>query len=234
MVRVSILIPLFNGIEYLEECVNSIIHQTFTDSEVLIGINGHGDDGGNVAIFAEIIANKDSRIKLIIQGSSISGKVQSLNSLMSFAKADLICILDCDDKWEPNKLQRQIETLDTVAQDAAVIGTFCTYFGDLSHKLVLEDGYINPHILKDHNPIINSSSMIQRKYAVWKDNDNLFGVEDYYLWMQICLKGGKLYNIPEFLTWHRIHNTSAFNGSNRQHINAERIKKEYAELISSI
>lgn len=230
MVRVSILIPLFNGIEFLEECIDSVIQQTFKDWEVLIGINGHGDNGGNVASIATTISNKDGRIKIIIQDSSISGKSQSLNNLVKFVNSDLICILDCDDKWEPIKLQRQIETLEMIAPDAAVIGTFCTYFGDLSHKLVLESGYINPNILEDHNPIINSSSMIQKKYANWNDNNYVFAVEDYYLWIQICLKGGKLYNIPEFLTWHRVYKSSAFNSNIQQHINAENIRNDYIKI----
>lgn len=232
MVKISILIPLYNGIEFLEECIDSVIHQTVTDWEILIGINGHGYDGGDVAIHTNIIANKDNRIKVIIQSPPLSGKVQSLNNLVSISSADLICILDCDDKWEPIKLERQLETLDLTAKDASVIGTFCKYFGDKSLDLILESGYINPCILENYNPIINSSSMIQKKYCIWEDNNQSFGVEDYFLWMQICLKGGRLYNIPEFLTWHRIHKTSAFNNSTQQHINAETIRKDYIEIRS--
>ncbi len=234
MVRVSILIPLYNGIEFLEECIDSVINQTFTDWEALIGINGHGEVGGEVGFKAKLIAFKDDRIKVIIQGPPISGKVQSLNNLISFAEADLICILDCDDKWEPNKLQRQIKVLETVACDATVIGTFCTYFGELNHNLFLDSGYINPNILERINPIINSSSMIKKEYCLWEDKEYTFGVEDYYLWMQICINGGKLYNIPEFLTWHRIHKTSAFNSSNKQQINVEIIRRQYIELRKAL
>lgn len=232
MVRVSILIPLYNGVEFLEECIDSVINQTFTDWEILIGINGHGKDGGDIALHAKMIANKDNRIKVIIQSPPLSGKVQSLNNLVSLSSADLICVLDCDDKWEPIKLERQIETLESTAKDAAVIGTFCKYFGDISLNLFLKSGYINPNVLEDHNPIINSSSMIQKQYCIWEENNQSFGVEDYLLWMRICLKGDRLYNIPELLTWHRIHKTSAFNNSIQQHINVEKIRKDYIEIRS--
>ena len=56
MTVVSVIIPLYNGVEYLEECVRSVIAQTFTDWEILIGINGHGYDGGEVATIAREIA----------------------------------------------------------------------------------------------------------------------------------------------------------------------------------
>jgi glycosyltransferase involved in cell wall biosynthesis len=230
MVKVSILIPLYNGVEFLEECIDSVIQQTFGEWEALIGINGHGDDGGEVAKIAGRIASKDDRIKIIIQGSEISGKVMSLHNLVSLAKADLICILDCDDKWHPHKLKRQMETLAFVTPDTAVIGTFCKYFGEKTLDLVLDSGYINPAALETCNQIINSSTMIKKEYCVWHDEEYTFGVEDYFLWMNICLQGKKLYNIPEFLTYHRIHNTSAFNSSHRQHMNVEIIRKQYIEL----
>jgi hypothetical protein len=76
----------------------------------------------------------------------------------------------------------------------------------------LESGYIDPIILERHNPIINSSSLIRREYCTWEYNKNHPEIfEDFYLWMKICLSGRKLYNIPEFLVWHRIHKSSAFN-----------------------
>ena len=230
MVKVSILIPLYNGVEFLEECIDSVIQQTFVDWEVLIGINGHGDDGGEVAKIARRISSKDDRINIIIQNSSISGKVMSLHNLVCKANADLICILDCDDKWESNKLMRQIETLDSVTSDTAVIGTFCKYFGDKTRNLELASGYINPDILKTTNPIINSSAMLKKEYCIWHDTEYTFGVEDYFLWMNICIDGKKLYNIPEFLTYHRIHNNSAFNNSEKQQINIEIIRRKYIEL----
>jgi len=208
---VSILIPIFNGIEFLEECIDSVILQTFSNWEILIGINGHGDDGGNVAFIANTIASKDSRIKVYVQPPPLKGKVESLNDLMKKTTSKWICILDCDDKWESTKLEKQIKAIEMEATEASVIGTFCKYFGDRDGSPTIPSGYINPNILESYNPIINSSAMIKREYCYWEYNDINYGIEDFHLWMMICLKGGKLYNIPEYLTWHRVHITSSFN-----------------------
>jgi glycosyltransferase involved in cell wall biosynthesis len=211
MVFISILTPVFNGVEFLEQCIRSVKIQTFPDWELWIGINGHGDDGGMVAQAASRFAASDSRIHVIIQGPPLKGKVESLNHLVSLTTTEWISVLDCDDIWEPRKLERQIHAIYSHASEAAVVGTFCQYFGERHGKITLESGYIDPAILENHNPIINSSSLIRREFCKWELNNINYTMDDYQLWMKICLSGGKLYNIPEFLVWHRIHKSSAFN-----------------------
>lgn len=217
--RISILTPVYNGVEFLGECVESIRSQTVTDWELWIGINGHGDDGGEAAMIAAQLAT-DPRIHVIIQGPPLKGKVESLHNLMTHVTGEWIAILDCDDKWEPTKLERQVQAIQGDAANAAVVGTFCRYFGDRHLDLYLPCGVIDPSILETQNPVVNSSALIRKEYCTWEDTDMNDGVEDFHLWMKICLSGGTLYNLPEFLTWHRIHTTSAFNsrGCTDQHI----------------
>jgi len=223
---VSILVPIYNGIEYLEECINSVISQTFTNWELLIGINGHGYDGGLTAIIAKLVTAKDNRITVYVQPPPLKGKSESLNNLVEKTNKNTkwICIIDCDDKWEPTKLEKQIHISQSDASDASVIGTFCRYFGDRHQDLILPSGYISEDILESYNPIINSSSFIKKELCYWENKD----LEDYSLWMDICLKGGKLYNIPEFLTWHRIHQTSAFNNTI---LSNDDLRQKYSYLL---
>jgi len=230
MVFVTILTPVFNGVEYLEECINSVVNQTFSDWEMLIGVNGHGVDGGQVGIIAKQIALKDSRIKVIIQPPPLMGKVQSLNNLISFVNSEWVCLLDCDDKWYPHKLDRQFNILHSEAINASVVGTLCQYFGDSNTVLSLPTGFVDPEILENYNPIINSSAIIRKELCKWEYNNINFGMEDYYLWTELCLAGKKLYNLNEILTFHRIHNTSAFNS--KGYSNNE-IRERYKRLRAS-
>jgi glycosyltransferase involved in cell wall biosynthesis len=227
MTVVSVIIPLYNGVEYLEECVRSVIAQTFTDWEILIGINGHGYDGGAVAPIVRSIAALDSRIKVFIQPPPLKGKIESSHGLVLKSKADWICMLDCDDKWEPAKLEKQMEASRTVATNAAVIGSFCRYFGDLTGIVPIPAGLIHPSHLERSNPVVNSSAMIQREYCLWKDED----LEDYSLWMNISLQGKDLYNVPEFLTWHRVHTSSAFNS---KHVSDVPLRTRYSQLYKQM
>jgi alpha-1,3-rhamnosyltransferase len=230
---ITILIPLYNGIEYLEECINSVIIQTFTDWKVIIGINGHGVNGGHVVSIVDQISKKDSRISYIIQPPPLKGKVESLNNLITLTSSPWISILDCDDIWEYYKLERQVDALNSDAKDASVIGTFARIFTLKSKHdyLTLPHGYIDPNTLTLFNPIVNSSSLIKRELCRWEYNKYTGNAnEDYWLWMEICLKGGKLYNISEYLTWHRIHETSAFNS--KGHSN-EQLRNHYISLINN-
>jgi teichuronic acid biosynthesis glycosyltransferase TuaG len=211
MVFFTILTPVYNGIEFLEECIQSVRAQTFSDWEMLIGINGHGPDGGEIAQIAMKLSENEPRIRVIIQGPPLKGKVESLNHLVTFASCDWIAILDCDDKWTADKLNQQHHTICTTAPDADVIGTYCKYFGERDDTPPLHSGYIDPSVLERVNTIVNSSGVIRKKYCYWELNDINYTMDDYHLWMKICLSGGKLYNIPIILTWHRIHHTSAFN-----------------------
>jgi len=226
---ISIIIPLYNGVEFLEECVKTVIAQTFTDWEILIGVNGHGEDGGDVGRIACTIAELDRRMTVYIQ--TVKGKVASSNDLVTKAKGDWICMLDCDDKWEPTKLEKQYQASLSIADEAVVIGTCCRYFGEMSGGPSIPTGYIDPAILEDYNPVINSSAMIKKEYSQWEYDDINYTMEDYSLWMDICLQGKKLYNLSEYLTWHRIHKTSAFN---TQGYSNEPLRTRYRQLFRTL
>jgi glycosyltransferase involved in cell wall biosynthesis len=222
----SILVPVCNGYEFLFEAIESVKAQSFTNWELFIGINGHGEDGGIPAILAAALAAADSRIHVRIQ--TTKGKVASLNDLVAHAKGDWVCLLDCDDRWEPTKLAAQWAALHGAAQGAAVLGTFCTYFGEFAGSPTLPSSWVPGALLASVNPIINSSAMIRRSLCKWVEED----LEDYGLWMRIVLGGGKLYVLPESLVWHRIYTGSAFNS---KHLDPAPLQTWFREkcLISS-
>lgn len=207
---ITILIPLYNGIEFLEECLKSVVSQTYSEWNVIIGINGHGSDGGDIIQKARAYAT-DPRISIHIQGPPLKGKVESLNDMMTLVKTEWVCLLDCDDVWLPTKLEEQMNCLKALDYKIDVIGTLCQYFGNRSDSPSIPVGHIEASCLDKANPIINSSSLIRRSHCYWRYTSICHGMEDYDLWMRIAFFGGTLYNIPKVLCYHRIHSTSAFN-----------------------
>ena len=222
---VSILTPLYNGIEFLEQCAMSVCLQNceyegaqFT-WEWWIGVNGHGDDD-QVLQKAEAIRDKCSASNGIIHVVNlphVRGKVEALNELAKYSTGDWIAVLDCDDTWERNKLLFQKVAIDRSGEVRIdVIGTFCSYFGEFNMDgPVLPKGFINEIDIWKGNPIINSSALIRRELAVWEDR---FGLEDYDLWLRLMRQGCAFFNIPIQLVNHRIHSASAFNGKGKQDI----------------
>lgn len=222
---VSILTPVYNGVEFLEECAMSVCLQncnyesTHFTWEWWIGINGHGD-GGEVLRKAQEIRQKcrasigDCTIH-VINLPQVRGKVEALNALVPHTRGEWIAILDCDDTWERDKLLYQKLTIERSPVALGVVGTYCRYFGELNtHGPDLPSGLIEFSRLWISNPIINSSALIRRDLAHWEDR---FGLEDYDLWLRI-VKNNQLFNIPKYLVNHRIHQSSAFNGKGKQNV----------------
>lgn len=204
---ISILMPLYNGIEFLGESTNSILRQTFDEWELLIGINGHEE---NSEVFH--IANKYSSEKIkIFNLVDTVGKSSALNKLIKFADYDLICIIDVDDIWLPPKLEIQYRFINKYD----IIGTNCSYFGESYITPPLIMGEIKEEIYK-FNTIINSSVMINRKNRdIYWDN-TWDGVEDYELWIRLFRNGWSFFNIPYRLVCHRIYKNSFYNTKNHE------------------
>lgn len=201
---ISILIPIYNGIEFIEESVGSVISQTYGDWELLIGINGHPPDS-EVYMKAKEYENKDSRIR-VFDFHTIKGKSNTLNELLKYARFDFIAILDVDDIWHYMKLEVQAKFIPSYD----VVGSQCIYFGEMegiSPKIPLYD--LSNFNFKSFNPVINSSSIIKKELCYW--NNKWDGVEDYDLWLTLKKHNRKFYNCPEILVKHRIHRQSSFN-----------------------
>jgi glycosyltransferase involved in cell wall biosynthesis len=218
--KISILMPIYNGIEFFKESFRTISRQTHTDWELLIGINGHSDPSPLLRLIEEV-AKGDHRVRVFVQ--TTTGKPNSLNDLMTHVTTDWVALLEVDDTWSLTKLEEQVRILATLHPETAVVGTFCHYFGELSGSPTIPSGYIDPKVLATVNPIINSSSLIRRELCQWTST---YDVEDYELWMKIALSGKKLYNIPKDLVGHRVHRQSAFNGKQQD---VEQLRKHFME-----
>lgn len=207
MTSVSVLIPIYNGIQFLEECIMSILAQTYKHFDILIGVNGHGSDGGIVGAIAKELSKCDTRIKVFIFNPSVRNKVDALNALVQYTDATWIALCDCDDLWQPNKLEQQL----AVSHYADVIGTGAQYFGEYTGHPQIPTGLFPGRVCENLNPFINSSVLLKREYSTFKYPDYVDALEDYYLWMNLALHGVHFYNIGSPLTLHRVHKSSAFN-----------------------
>src|SRR5271170_1724815 len=100
----SVVIPVFNGGEYLERAIASVLRQTLRDFEVIVV-----DDGSTDGAVDRAMLIKDSRLTILSQPNA--GAPTALNRGVSAARGEYIAFLDADDLWAPDKLQRQAESL---------------------------------------------------------------------------------------------------------------------------
>ena len=103
MDKVSVIVPVYNTSLYLEECLNSIINQTYKNLEIII-VNDNSKDNS-----LEVISKfKDKRIKLINLKKNV-GVAVARNKGVETSTGDYICYMDSDDYWCLDKIEKQVK-----------------------------------------------------------------------------------------------------------------------------
>lgn len=202
---ITILIPLYNGVEFLSEAIESVLAQTYTHWEVIIGVNGHPQGS---AVFQSASQYASDKIRIIdLYDLPVAGKSEALNEMVKYASYGYIAILDADDIWLPSKLDIQIPL---VQEGYDVVGTKCVYFGERLAGLVpdIPVGDISNLDFLKANPVINSSAIIKKELCFW---DGSLQLEDYDMWLRLRRQWRRFYNCSDILVRHRIHSSSAFN-----------------------
>jgi glycosyltransferase involved in cell wall biosynthesis len=208
---ISILIPLYNGIEFLEQSLTSVINQTYKDWELIIGINGHPPNSFIEKKANNLVQtyNSNSLFHIQVIYYETKGKPATLNKMVDDSKGDYIAILDVDDYWLPEKLENQLPYL----YEYDVIGTHCQYFGDSNNYPNIPFGDISKFDFFLVNPIINSSVLIRKELANWDEENIYYFVDDYDLWFKLYSLNKKFFNIKKVLCMHRSHKNSMFNNT---------------------
>lgn len=212
---VSLVIPVYNSQKYLEECIRSILMQTYSDWEALF-INEFGSDDGSREIILNY-AKKDNRIKLI-QNDSKLGLAQSLNKGFQMAKGNYIARLDADDIAYPTRLERQVEFMEQ-NPNIGVCGTYQRHFGkgvDWVHKPPITVENCRANLLFGCD-ICHSTLMIRKEIFLSHNlfYDNKFLAEDFELWTR-AVAVTDFINIPEVLGGYRLGEDNITNAKKEQ------------------
>lgn len=198
--QVAVIMSVYNGQEFLAECIESILVQTFADFEFIIVDDASTD---NTLSIIKSYAEKDQRIRYL-KNDVNAERSFSRNRAASMATADLIAVMDADDVALPDRLEKQITFMQT-HEDVAVLGGameghenrqhFSVPFERLPAKLLF-------------NSVIYHPTCMFRKTAFQQvggyDEDYPLA-EDYSLWVRLVQKGHALANIPDVLVRYRIH-----------------------------
>ena len=99
--RVSVIIPAYNAEAFLSDAVNSVLHQTWRELELIIVNDGSTDATGSLA---DQFRRQDRRVKLVDKPNG--GLSSARNAGIAAASGDAICFLDQDDIYLPDKIRR--------------------------------------------------------------------------------------------------------------------------------
>ena len=179
---VSIIIPVHNVKEYLDQCIESVLHQSYTNIEIILVNDGSTDDSG---VMCDIWAKKDKRINVIhkenegLNYARKDGFVKSTGEYVTF--------LDSDDFFRKDNIQTSLKIL--VDNRAEVVIYASKEFADIDSRdeILASD--------EQHEMSMLATKEQIAQYAFFGDG-NLSGIKHMTVW-------GKLYarNLVEKVDW---------------------------------
>lgn len=199
--KVSILLPVYNSETTIQETIDSILSQTYSDFELVIINDGSSDKSEQI-----ICQYSDKRIRYY-KNEQNKGLIYTLNRGLDLCNGEYIARIDADDIMLPTRLEKQIKYMDTHPHIIASGSSTLRFDG--VHKEKIYTPPITPEEIRYKillgSPIPHPSAIIKKealiKYNI-KYDYNYIHAEDYKFWYDLS-QYGDLANIKEPLTKYR-------------------------------
>jgi glycosyltransferase involved in cell wall biosynthesis len=197
---VSVLLPVYNGEEFVARTITSILNQSFRDFEFIIINDGSTDNTSNI-----LDQLHDSRLR--ITHKTNEGLGRTLNLGLQMARGKYIARIDADDMADPKRLEKQLAFLEAHPEIAAVGSATKVIYPDGTAQIRLRP--LEPHNIRQHIiklcPLAHPSVLMRKDAALTVGGydtaqDASLGRsagEDYHLWVRMLASGFELANLPE-------------------------------------
>lgn len=194
----SIVIPTYNRSADLIRCLNSLVSQSYKGFEVIVCDNASTDNTKEVIEQYEKLLN----LKYICLSENSGGPARPRNVGAASAKGEWVCFLDSDDWYLDNKLEYvsklDLEEVDFVYHDLNIIQNGVMVKKMKSRDLSKKDPYHD--LLYGSYGIPTSSVCVRKKIFAesigFAEKQELIGLEDYHLWIELAKTGIQFRYIP--------------------------------------
>jgi len=203
--EVSVILATFNGEKkgFLEKSINSVLKQSYDDYELIIIDDGSTDN-------TKQLCQKFNNKKIKYYYHKNQGQTLSKNFGFSICKGKYICLIDDDDIWMNDKLEKQVKYYNNNKDKNIGILTTWMELIDINgnfigYKKKIEEGNVYEKIFYDN--MVNVSSVMIKKEAIDKVgffDPNLPLRQDWDLWIRIS-KYYEIHQLKEILVKYRIH-----------------------------
>lgn len=206
-ILISVVMPNYNGYRFVEQAINSVLNQTYQNFELIVVDDCSNDDSLSLI---EHKAQSDNRIRVIALEHNV-GVANARNVGIKEAKGEYIALLDNDDLWIEDKLERQL----ALAQKGADI-VYCSYdFIDEQNNSIKKPFVVpqqtNFNKMLASSVISCSTSFIKTKLMQAHPFNPGFYHEDYVLWMELLRVCPTAYGDQKVLMHYRQVNGSRSN-----------------------
>ena len=201
---VTVSMPAFNSERYIAEAIESILAQSYENFELIIV-----DDGSTDRTREIVERYSDPRIIKIFSDQN-RGLITTRNLIASIAKGKYLALLDADDRAFPERLQLQVDFLESNAADicGADHWTLNQANGEMKRSKQRHTDSDIRALLSICSPLCNPA--IMGRLEIFKQfpyKSSYMHAEDYCLWTEIALAGYRFANIERKLIVYRLHST---------------------------
>ncbi len=204
---VSVLIPTYDNAHFLDETIQSVLNQSFSDFEIII-VDNQSKDNTDEVVQKYLV---DSRVKYFKNAGNI-GMVGNWNKCLEYAQGTYLKYLCSDDRFHPDLLKKFVAVMEQNPQ-VALVTSYREYFGLKTFKPELppfsglhSGKEVIYHSLADWNWIGEPTTVMFRRSGLqvgnFKTNYQYF--PDWDMWLRL-LTTGDCYMIPETLSYFRLH-----------------------------
>jgi len=216
--QVSIIVPCYNQAQYLDEALQSLMHQTHTNWECFIINDGSQDHTEEVAKKWE---TKDPRFSYVFQENGGVSKARNVG--IQQAKSQFILTLDADDKYEASFLEKALNIM-VDNPEIGIVSSWGRYFTSEKQLQVYQLSGKTTVDFLFHNAAIGTS--LFRKEC-WEqvngyDENPENGLEDWEFYLRVCALGWKVHIIEEALFFYRQHAASRTIEVHKKHNQAKK------------
>ena len=198
---ITVAMPVYNCENYLEEAVNSILTQTYSNFELIIIDDGSTDHSLKLL---HVLASQDSRIRLVSRENR--GISNTVNEIIEMAQGSFFALMHADDIALPFRLEKQLHWMRNNGAD--ICGSWVKCFGTAGEwvlKHAQDDEALKLELLFGC-AFANPTSMMRTEVVQSMRYDSAWdSAEDYEFWVRAACAGWRMTNIPEVLLLYRLH-----------------------------
>lgn len=204
MEKVTIIVPIYNVEQYLERCIESILHQTYKNIEIICVNDCSPDNSQKILERYE----KEGRIKVLVNEKNL-GLGKSRERAMKYAAGSYIMFIDSDDYIADNYVEKYMDSARQADYDIVVGG----YVRDV-------EGNLKKHLVKQSDWSILSYTIACAKLykTSFLKNNNIGFIdircgEDIYFSMELFLHKPNYYVMEEYAGYYYYYNNNSITGS---------------------
>lgn len=203
MPEVSIITPCYNSAKYLQETIQSVKNQSFTDWEWIIADDASQDNS------AEIIGRENDERIILIKSAKNGGAGHARNLALEKASGRFITFLDADDFWEPNFLEEMVGFMKRENAELA----YSNYARcDENLNPVLEDFKADKTVTFNNLLKTCRLSLLSSMYDSARVGKEFFPEgskrEDHVMWLNLLRKIPEGKPLPKTMAKYRMHSAS--------------------------